>query len=124
MNIAIVGAGGWGTALAVLWSKQGNEIILWGHDPARTEKVRATRENRDYLPNVRLPESIKVTSDIVDCAAANLIVFVTPSMAFRSVANQLHASRPSSKVVLLSGTKGIEHGTGKRMSEILEEIFP
>ena len=55
---AIVGAGGWGTALAVLWAKQGNEITLWGHDPARTEKIRETRENPDYLPGVKLPESI------------------------------------------------------------------
>ena len=83
-QIAIVGAGGWGTALAVLWSKQGNEITLWGHDPARTEKVRATRENPDYLPGIKLPESIRVTSDIADCASADLIVFVTPSIALRS----------------------------------------
>jgi glycerol-3-phosphate dehydrogenase (NAD(P)+) len=127
MNIrrtAIVGAGGWGTALAVLWSKQGNEITLWGHDPARTEKVRVTRENPDYLPGVKLPESISVTSDITDCADADLIVFVTPSIALRSVANQLRASLSDSKAVLLSGTKGIEHGSGMRMSQILEEIFP
>ena len=127
MNIrrtAIVGAGGWGTALAILWSKQGNKITLWGHDPARTEKVRATRENPDYLPGVKLPESISVTSDITDCADADLIVFVTPSIALRSVANQLRASLSGSKVVLLSGPKGIEHGTGRRMSQILEEIFP
>ena len=94
MNIrrtAIVGAGGWGTALAVLWAKQGNEITLWGHDPARTEKVRATRENPDYLPGIKLPESIRVTSDIADCADADLIVFVTPSTALRSVASQLRA---------------------------------
>ena len=84
----------------------------------------STRENPDYLPGVRLPDSISVTSDIVECADADLIVFVTPSMALRSVAKQLRASRPNSKVVLLSGTKGIEHGTGMRMSEILEEIFP
>jgi glycerol-3-phosphate dehydrogenase (NAD(P)+) len=127
MNIrrtAIVGAGGWGTALAVLWSKQGHEITLWGHDPARTEKVRATRENPDYLPGVKLPESISVTSDITDCADADLIVFVTPSIALRSVANQLRASLLGSKAVLLSGTKGIEHGTGMRMSQTLDEIFP
>jgi glycerol-3-phosphate dehydrogenase (NAD(P)+) len=127
MNIqrtAILGAGGWGTALAVLWSKKGNEIILWGHDPERTEKVRTTRENPDYLPGVRLPEIVTVTSDITDCAQADLIVFVTPSTALRSVATQLRASLSSSKVVLLSGTKGIEDGTGKRMSEILGEIFP
>jgi len=127
MNIqrtAIIGAGGWGTALAVLWSKRGNEIMLWGHDPARTEQIRITRENASYLPGVRLPESISVTSEIKDCADADLIVFVTPSIALRSVANQLRASLPRCETVLLSGTKGIEHGTGMRMSQILEEIFP
>jgi glycerol-3-phosphate dehydrogenase (NAD(P)+) len=127
MNIqrtAIVGAGGWGTALAVLWSKKGNEIILWGHNPARTETVRTTRENSEYLPGIRLPETVTVTSDIADCAQADLIVFVTPSTALRSVATQLRASLSGSKAVFLSGTKGIEHGTGLRMSQILGEIFP
>jgi glycerol-3-phosphate dehydrogenase (NAD(P)+) len=121
---AIVGSGGWGTALAFLWSKQGNEITLWGHDPERADRVRSTRENPEYLPGIKLPESITVTSDITDCAAADLIVFVTPSTALRSVATQLRAALSDSKVVLLSGTKGIEHGTGMRMSQILEEIFP
>src|SRR5664279_3958082 len=121
---AIVGSGGWGTALALLWSKQGSEITLWGHDPERADRVRSTRENAEYLPGIKLPESITVTSDITDCAAADLIVFVTPSTALRSVATRLRASLSDSKVVLLSGTKGIEHGTGMRMSQILEEIFP
>jgi glycerol-3-phosphate dehydrogenase (NAD(P)+) len=121
---AIVGSGGWGTALALLWSRQGNEITLWGHDPERADRVRSTRENAEYLPGIKLPESITITSDITDCAAADLIVFVTPSTALRSVATRLAASLSDSKVVLLSGTKGIEHGTGMRMSQILEEIFP
>ena len=127
MNIgrtALVGAGGWGTALAVLWAKRGNEITLWGHNAERTEKIRVSRENLEYLPGVKLPESIQVTSDISHCAEADLIVFVTPSTALRSVANQLRASLSASRPVLLSGTKGIEHGTGMRMSQVLEEIFP
>jgi len=123
-RIAVIGAGGWGTALAILWAKQGNEITLWGHNPARTEKIRMTRENRDYLPGVRLPDSIDVSSDIAECAGADLIVFVTPSTALRSVASQLRSANSSVGAVLLSGTKGIEHGTGMRMSEILAEIFP
>src|SRR6476619_991231 len=121
---AILGAGGWGTALAVLGSKKGHEITLWGHNPTRTEAIRVTRENRDYLPGVKLPDSINVTSDITECVNADLIVFVTPSMALRSVANQLRSSFGDSKAMLLSGTKGIEHGSGMRMSEILVEIFP
>ena len=123
-RIAVIGAGGWGTALAILWAKQGNEITLWGHNPDRTEKIRRTRENRDYLPGVRLPDSIDVSSNIAECAGADLIVFVTPSTALRSVANQLRSANSSVQAVLLSGTKGIEHGTGMRMSEILAELFP
>ncbi|MEP6698673.1 MAG: NAD(P)H-dependent glycerol-3-phosphate dehydrogenase [Verrucomicrobiota bacterium] len=127
MNIkrtAIVGAGGWGTALSVLWSKKGNEILLWGHDAIRTEALSATRENRNYLPGIKLSESIHVTNDLAACAAADLIVFVTPSTALRNVAGRLHAVLGDSKAILLSCTKGIEHGSGLRMSEVLSELFP
>jgi glycerol-3-phosphate dehydrogenase (NAD(P)+) len=121
---AIVGAGGWGTALAVLWSKRGNAITLWGNDAGRAASLRETRENTEYLPGVKIPESVLVTSDIADCAGADLIVFVTPSVALRSVASRLRAADLSSAAILLSGTKGIEHGTGLRMSQIINEIFP
>ena len=121
---AIVGAGGWGTALAVLWSKRGNDIILWGNDAGRAEKLRATRENADYLPGAKIPESVRVTSDIGECSSADLIVFVTPSKALRSVATRLRAVLSNPSAILLSGTKGIEHGTGMRMSQVLNEIFP
>ena len=122
-NTAIIGAGGWGTALAVLWSKRGNAITLWGNDPARAAKLHETRENSDYLPGVKLPDAIHVTSDIADCSKADLIVFVTPSVALRSVAKRLAANLNSS-AIFLSGTKGIEHGSGMRMSEVLHETFP
>jgi glycerol-3-phosphate dehydrogenase (NAD(P)+) len=120
---AIVGAGGWGTALAILWAKRGNDVILWGNDTGRAAKLRETRENTDYLPGVKIPDSVRVTSEIGDCAAADLIVFVTPSMALRSVAVRLRDALSNSKPIFLSGTKGIEHGTGLRMSEILQRIF-
>jgi glycerol-3-phosphate dehydrogenase (NAD(P)+) len=123
-RIAIVGAGGWGIALAGLWSRQENEITLWGNDAARAEGLRTTRENPEYLPGVKLPDSIQVTSNIADCADADLIVFVTPSVALRSVANRLRPKHSNSRSVFLSCTKGIEHGTGMRMSQILGEIFP
>jgi glycerol-3-phosphate dehydrogenase (NAD(P)+) len=123
-STAIVGAGGWGTALAVLWSKRGNAVTLWGHNPSRTARIRETRENAEYLPGAKLPESIHVTSEIADCLRADLIVFVTPSVALRSVANRLQDAGLDSETILLSGTKGIEHGTGLRMTEVLHEIFP
>jgi glycerol-3-phosphate dehydrogenase (NAD(P)+) len=121
---AIIGAGGWGTALAALWSKRGDAIVLWGHNAERTERIRVARENADYLPGVRLSDSIHVTSDLGDCAGADLIVFVTPSIALRSVADGMRVLLSNREAVLLSCTKGIEHGSGMRMSEILEEIFP
>jgi glycerol-3-phosphate dehydrogenase (NAD(P)+) len=123
-STAIVGAGGWGTALAVLWSKRGNAVTLWGHNPSRTARMRETRENAEYLPGVKLPESIHITSEIGDCLRADLIVFVTPSVALRSVATRLRDAGLDSATILLSGTKGIEHGTGLRMTEVLHEIFP
>jgi glycerol-3-phosphate dehydrogenase (NAD(P)+) len=121
---AILGAGGWGTALAVLWAKKGNAITLWGHNPDRVTKLRETRENSEYLPGIKIAESTSVTSDLGDCAGADLVVFVTPSTALRSVAQQLLAAGLSSSAVLLSGTKGIEHGNGMRMTEVLQEVFP
>jgi glycerol-3-phosphate dehydrogenase (NAD(P)+) len=120
---AVLGAGSWGTALAVLWAKRGNAVTLWGHNQERTERLKATRENADYLPGVPLPPSIIVTSNLQDCSDADVIVFVTPSTAVRSIAEDL---RPHllKNAVLLSCTKGIEHGTGLRMTEILAEALP
>ena len=123
-STAIVGAGGWGTALAVLWSKRGNAVTLWGNNPERAARLRETRENAEYLPGVKVPESIEVTSEIADCIRADLIVFVTPSVALRSVATRLQNAGLDADTILLSGTKGIEHGTGLRMTEVLHEIFP
>ena len=120
---AVLGAGSWGTALAVLWAKSGNTVALWGHNAERTDRLRATRENAEYLPGVPLPDSILVTSNMADCGGADLIVFVTPSLAVRPVAEQLRESI-GKDAVLLSCTKGIEHGSGMRMTEILEEILP
>ena len=122
-STAVLGAGGWGTALAILWAKRGNAVTLWGHNPELIARLRKSRTNQDYLPDASLPESICLTSDLADCASAELIVFVTPSTALRSVALALQP-RLTSIPILLSCTKGIEHGTGLRMSQILGEIFP
>jgi glycerol-3-phosphate dehydrogenase (NAD(P)+) len=123
-RIAVIGAGGWGTALSVIWAKRGLAILLCGNNPSRVEELRASRENSAYLPGVNLPEAIGLTSDLNSCANADLIVFVTPSTTLRETAVRLAQVKINSNAVLLSCIKGIEHGTGKRMSEILAEIFP
>ncbi|MFL6584177.1 MAG: NAD(P)H-dependent glycerol-3-phosphate dehydrogenase [Chthoniobacterales bacterium] len=121
---AILGAGGWGTALAVLWAQKGHQVVLWGHNAERAGRLRTTRVNETYLPGVEIPPSVEVTSEIARCRDADLIVFVTPSLAIQQVAEQLQAVKPNRAAPLLSCTKGIEHGTGKRMSEIISRVLP
>ena len=120
---AIIGAGSWGTALAVLWARQQNEVTLWGHNPERIARLGVNRKAIDALPGAELPNSVGLTSSLEDCAGAELVVVVTPSTAVRQIAIALrpHLGRDA---VVLSCTKGIEHGTGMRMTEILEEILP
>ncbi len=122
-STVILGAGGWGTALAILWAKDGRDIVLWGHNAQRVEELRSSRENTHYLPGFKLSENVRITSDLKDCGQSSLVVFVVPSTAFRTIAEQMRDLIPSD-AILLSCTKGIEHGTGMRMSQILSENFP
>jgi len=119
-----LGAGAWGTALAWLWGKNGRQISLWSHNSGRVEHIQETRENRDYLPGIKLPQSVEVTSELSECAGADLVVFVTPSTVLREIAGRLQKFISKSDTVVLSCTKGIEYRTGMRMSEILREFFP
>ena len=86
--------------------------------------MQKTRENSDYLPGLRLPDSVHITSELSHCSAVDLIVLATPSKALRNIAADLAKAIGASPAVLLSCTKGIEHGTGMRMTEILRETFP
>jgi len=121
---AILGAGAWGTALAWLWGKDGRQISLWAHNVDRVRVMQKTRENSDHLPGLKLPESVEVTSELTNCARADLIVFVTPSTALREIAGRLRKVIGNEGAIFLSCTKGIEHRSGMRMSQILGEAFP
>ena len=121
---AIIGAGSWGTALAWLWGKDGRQIFLWGNNAGRVERMLKTRENSDYIPELKLPDSVNVTHELRDCADADLVVFVTPSTVLRPIAMRLQGALANRQAVLLSCAKGIEHGTGMRMSEVIADIFP
>lgn len=123
-NIGIVGAGGWGTALALLLHENRHPITLWGHNPAEIERIAAARENRSYLPGVALPGEFRWTGDLEQLASCDLLLFVTPSKATREVAARLSTVAIRPDAVLLSCTKGVERGSGKRMTEIIAEHFP
>jgi glycerol-3-phosphate dehydrogenase (NAD(P)+) len=122
-NVAVAGAGGWGTALALLISQNNVRVTLWGHTPERIEEMKQLRENRAYLPSVTIPERIHLTHDLHEIAGADVLLFVTPSKAIRELAVRLQPLI-SSKMVFISCTKGIEMQTGFRMSEVLQEFFP
>ena len=122
-KIAVLGAGAWGTALSVIWASRGHTILLWGKNASRIEELRKSRENSAHLPGINLPQDIDLTSDLRDCASADLIVFVTRSTGLRETVGALKNTGINPDAVLLSCVKGIEPGTGKRMSEILAEIF-
>ncbi len=124
VKTAIIGAGGWGTALAGLWAKDDRQIVLWGHNADRIARMQKTRENSDYLLGLQLPDSVHITSELSDCADADLIVLATPSTALRNIAAHLANVIGPTHTVLLSCTKGIEDGSGMRMTEILRETFP
>jgi glycerol-3-phosphate dehydrogenase (NAD(P)+) len=120
----IIGAGSWGTALAALWAKDGRPISLWGNNAERIARVQDSRENADYLPGIRLPDNVRASHELDDCSGADLIVFVTPSIALREITARVRDAKINEETVLLSCTKGIEHGSGLRMSEILSALFP
>ncbi len=124
--VAVLGAGSWGTALAVLLAHCGQCVRLWGRDPAQLAALARDRENAPYLPGVVLPPVVFPTADLgaaVDGADAVLVV--APSRALRALAERLAdcaALRPDA--ALVSCTKGLEHTSGLRMSEILAEALP
>ncbi|HEY5752381.1 MAG TPA: NAD(P)H-dependent glycerol-3-phosphate dehydrogenase [Chthoniobacterales bacterium] len=124
MKAAVIGAGGWGTALAMLLARNGSQVTLWGRDPGLVNTLARTRENSAYLPGVILPADIELTSDLAHISKAELLVVVTPSVAIRSISEKLAAIGLSKNAVLLSCTKGIEFDSGKRMTQILSEYFP
>ena len=123
-NVGIIGAGSWGTALALLLQANGVAVTMWGHDAEHVADIAARRENKVCLPGVALPESLCLTPELGDLRDCDLLLLVTPSKAIREVAARLSASGVRDGAVLLSCTKGVERGSGLRMSEVIAEHFP
>lgn len=124
-RIAVIGAGSWGTALALSLARRGgHELTLWAHSPAHAEELADTGENLRYLPGFILPADIDVTASLTDAIeGADTVLCVTPSQALRSVMEQI-APALSPDQVLLSASKGIEEKTFLRMSQIMSEHAP
>jgi glycerol-3-phosphate dehydrogenase (NAD(P)+) len=124
-TISIIGAGGWGTALAVMIAKNGYQVRLWARRKELAETLGRERVNHQYLPGIVLPNSIVITTQLSEAGQADAVWFVTPSTALREISNSLAATTSvGPSTILISAVKGIEQGTGSRMSEILAATFP
>jgi len=123
-TISVIGAGGWGTALSLLLAENRTKVRLWAHNPDIAKELVTQRTNETYLPGVRLPPNVYATGSLADTLDAELILVVTPSKAIREISSQIAALNPDPKTVFVTCTKGIEHNTGKLVSQILEEALP
>jgi glycerol-3-phosphate dehydrogenase (NAD(P)+) len=118
---AVLGAGGWGTALAVHLGRGGHDVSLWARDSALAAEIAARRANPTYLPDVTVPASVRPTADLEEALhEARHVVVAVPSHGLRAVVREAALYLPSG-AVLVSGAKGLETGTLRRMSEIVRE---
>ncbi|MBM3530714.1 MAG: NAD(P)-dependent glycerol-3-phosphate dehydrogenase [Alphaproteobacteria bacterium] len=121
-RIAVLGGGAWGTALAMTAARAGRKVTLWEHDAVNAERLAKQRESR-FLPGVRIEDGIAVTRELSDAARAEAILLVVPAQVLRQVATSLSALiAPGTP--LIACAKGIEHGSRKFMTEIVEECAP
>jgi glycerol-3-phosphate dehydrogenase (NAD(P)+) len=122
--VAVIGAGSWGTALAVQLGRSGMAVRLWARDPALARAIGGARENRRYLPDVPLPDSVVASADHVEAlAGSDLVILAVPTHFLRGVLQSMATAVPS-EAVLLSATKGLEPSSALRMSELLSQIVP
>ena len=121
--IGIIGAGGWGTALASLLGHKGLSVTLWCHGAQSYHELHDTRENHSYLPGVVIPDTVEVTRSLNAAVTdKELIWCVVPSHAVRQVMTEAR-SYLNSKTIIVCGTKGLEEETFQTMGEVLTEIF-
>jgi len=119
-SIAVLGAGGWGTALAVHLARLDHDVRLWGRDAALVDRLRESRVNAVYLPDVAL-DGVRPTASIEEAVGgATLVVVAVPSHGLRAVVHRAVAIAPTA-VPFVSTTKGLEHGTLFRMSDVIAD---
>jgi glycerol-3-phosphate dehydrogenase (NAD(P)+) len=120
-TVTVLGAGSWGTALAVHLGRVGHEVRLWARDRALVEEMNARRANAIYLPDIALPKSVSATHALPDALrASELVVVAIPSHGLRAVVHEATAS-VAPGAVLVSAAKGLETGTLLRMSEVIAQ---
>ena len=119
MNVAVIGSGAWGTALAIRLHQNGHRVVMWTYEKELIEEMTATRHN-PRLPGAVLPEGLEISGDYTCASGCKLVVMASPSFPLRSVCKGV-APYLDEDAVLVSITKGIEQGTMLRMSQVVEQ---
>ncbi len=118
MKVAVLGAGAWGTALGIILTRNGHQIILWGHRPDYLREIEKAHENKHYLPGIQLPPDWLFAENIKGAVSqADVVVVAVPSKAFREIVQHLAEFRGT----IVSVTKGIEYDSGLTMSGVLRQ---
>jgi glycerol-3-phosphate dehydrogenase (NAD(P)+) len=123
LKVAVLGGGSWGTTVAALTCRNA-PVTLWARNPDTVQEINREHSNRTYLPDAKLPESLRASNDIAETVSgADVVVMGIPSQNFRSVLEEVSRHlRPWVPVISL--TKGLELDTRKRMTEIINEVLP
>ncbi len=122
-SVAVLGAGSWGTALAMLLARNGAPTTLWGRDRAQIANMRETRRNARYLPDATLPDALRVTDDLAAAiGGCDVALIVTPSHAFAELVESM-APLPRPRLGVAWATKGFEPGSGRFLHEVAERCL-
>ena len=120
-KISVIGSGGWGIALTILLHKNGHDLTIWSFDKKEAEELKKIRQNKTKLPNILLPEDIKVTDDLRETVDdKDILILAVPSKAIRSVSKSLKNIIKDNQIVV-NVAKGLEEDTLETMTDIIEE---
>lgn len=123
-KITVIGAGSWGTALAMVLADNGHEVRLWGHNPQQIEEINSLHTNEKYLAGVNLPTAIKGYSSLEDALKEiETIILAVPTKAIREVLKKMMEIHKE-PLTVVHVSKGIEPDTLLRISEVIEEVMP
>jgi glycerol-3-phosphate dehydrogenase (NAD(P)+) len=124
VRVGVLGAGSFGSCLAILCAERGHDVAIWARDPALAEALARERRNPRYLKEIEFPSAIRPTADLAEALGdRELVILAVPSHAVRDVAARAAGVLPA-EAILVSTVKGIELDTGKTMDEVLEEVLP
>jgi len=123
MNVSVLGAGGWGTAVARLLCREGHQTTLWARDPAKAADLKTSRVNARYLPDIDLPPDLAVTSDLASTLDAETLFLAVPSFAMKELIQKI-SSLETTAEACISLSKGLDRETQTTMCEVIADGLP